>query len=237
MARPKKSETIKKDKKKKSTKKKDEVVDEIEEVEEVVEKKSKTSKGKKSTASKKKESIPESSEDDLSDIDIDDSSDENISEGGENDEVIAPARPPKKEYKKTDPSIPIGDLTIEDILNYLVQKGIDGMNPQLKHGAINLRNDLNDKGRRHNFRKNNFSGRGGSFSRDRGNNFNRGNQGPSGLGPDARSFQSNGPHSGSNRGIQGPSGPQRGYNRGKFQNKNEGKDRTPIFQDIDAYDE
>ncbi|BCS83363.1 hypothetical protein QLL95_gp0760 [Cotonvirus japonicus] len=126
---------------------------------------------KKDKKSKKSES--EDDEDKLSDLDVEGIEvDDDPIETSENDEIIK--TPKKNNYVKIkiDPSTPIGELKVDEVLLYLQDKGEQTLNPQLKHGARNLLNQL--LGRNPNRRFGSKRGGGHPSSSGRGNFVPRG---------------------------------------------------------------
>ena len=80
-------------------------------------------------------------EDELSDIDVND----DTTAATNNVQKSKPStkhNKPNQNYD-VDSACPIGELKVTDILNYLVQKGIETSNPVLKYGAINLKKEIN----------------------------------------------------------------------------------------------
>jgi hypothetical protein len=141
---------------------------------------SKTSKkGKKPEI---KEDIKEAdSEDDLSDLDVDDEDtlDDNDRpvESAENDTVVSSQKHERPPRKIIDPKTPIGQLSIQDGLNYYIQLGEESCNPQLKFGALNLLKQLTGRRRRYpptfgSKTNRNFNPRGG-FQQRRGGGIGR----------------------------------------------------------------
>lgn len=203
MPRTTKKDTSKDSKKKKS---KDIIEEEVEEEEdedlleeEPVKKSKKNSKVDKKKS--KKEAAPEESEDDLSDLDIED----DIAEGndsGDNDEIIShKSRKNEKErqpIKKIDPETPIGSLKIDEILSFLIQKGDESLNPQLKFGSLNLLKELTGKKRR-----------GQMYgSKSNRNNFNNGNNNTRGFNPRNRGGGSTNGQSGRYNNYSSGNGPK-----------------------------
>lgn len=142
--------TKKEESKKKSKKYVEEDDDEIiEDSPKRTRKSSSKSKGKKVKKVKEEE-------DNLSEIDIDE--EENQDDGEENDEVVN-SKPNRPERKRIDGENPLNTYKTDEILSYLIQMGIDTMNPGLKTGALDLLNTL--KGRRRRFTPNYGSKRGG----------------------------------------------------------------------------
>ena len=159
----------------------DEVDVDVDEVELVSKKTSK--KSSKDKSSKKK---PIEVEDDLSELDIDDDDDIPAHESAENDTVVQTVQKEReKPVRKTiDPKTPIGELSIQDGLNYYIQLGDQTCNPSLKYGALNLLKDLTGRrrpGQNYGSKSNRngnggpqFNQRGGSQNRGRGGSQNRG---------------------------------------------------------------
>lgn len=109
-------------------------------------KKSKKTKGTKTAAKKgKKEKEEEAAEieqgaeylSELEDIDCE----APAAESGEHDQVISTQKPERSRLPVRDPiddTKAIKDLKVEEILQYLIDKGKEMLNPQLKNGAIVL---------------------------------------------------------------------------------------------------
>lgn len=138
--------------------KKDEDDDIIEDAEEETPKPKKKSGSKRAAPKKSNKKAKEAKEakedtgsdqddggdedDELSDLDVNDTDD------NAQDESLT-SRPIQKTPKKViDPETPVGDLKTEDILSYLIQRGADSLNPQLKHGALDLLHRLTGRRRR-----------------------------------------------------------------------------------------
>ena len=114
-------------------------------------------KSKKKSSSKKKPVEASPVEDELSDLDA--VEDEPQSEEEATNTKVQNTR------KLVNPNTPIGELGIEDILSHLIEMGHKGLNPQLKQGAIQLRNQLQSRRPyNQNFQQQrNFVPRGGRF--------------------------------------------------------------------------
>lgn len=166
-------ETSKKRTKKMAEEEEDE--DEIIEEDEAPVKKNTRKQSTKNSKSKGKKKAESEEEDELSDLQVDDDDDTN--ESGENEEVVMSHKREKQPIKKIDPKTAIGDLTVEDVLNYLVQKGIDNLNPTLKFGALELKGQLTGRRRRHpqtyGSKRNNY-GPNPRFNNNRGNQYSQG---------------------------------------------------------------
>ena len=155
-------------------------------------------KNSKSKGKKKTESDEEESE--LSELQVDD---DGTNESGENEEVVMSHKRDKQPIKIIKRETPIGDLTVEDILNFLIQKAIADSNPTLKYRMLQVKAELTGHRRKYpqtyGSKRNNF----GPNPR-----FNRGNQYPQ-QGPGGRGNNNNrgGMQQGS-RNSQRPSYPQ-----------------------------
>lgn len=80
---------------------------------------------------------------------------------------------PKKQYPRypqTDPTKPIGELNIEEILSYLIEQGRDSLNPKLKNGSLNLLRELKGMPRRKNNNGGSKTNRNNNISRNNNNN-------------------------------------------------------------------
>jgi len=123
-------------------------------------------RGKKTASRKgKKSKKGDEEEDELSDLEIDIENSNQTQENNDNDVIINGQR--NIQRKAIDPNAPIGELKTDDILGYLIERGNETLNPQLKFGAINLLNQL--KGRRGRMPNNRFN------NNMPNNNFNRNN--------------------------------------------------------------
>jgi len=155
---------------------------------------------KKAPARKKKVATDGDNDevDDLSDLDVDE-------EGPQDTDEVVPGSGGPPPHKEINPRTPIGDLKIEDIFSYLIQKGNDTLNPQLKYGSLNLLQQLTGRRRRNpgpGFGNGNGNGNGNRNGRFQ--NQHRGGGGRGGgnfQGPPRRGPMNSGP-----AGYEGPSG-------------------------------
>lgn len=99
----------------------------------------------------KKAEDNEASEDELSDIEVDDDDSIANAEPGTNDEVLlgqdprdkTDTRPPRE---KIDPTIPIGQLNMEQIFNYQIDWAVASYNLPLKHKMLEVKREFTGKG-------------------------------------------------------------------------------------------
>jgi len=130
----------------------DDIIDDAEEETPKPKKKSASKRAAPKKPSKKAKEVKEDTgsdqddggddDDELSDLDVNDTDD------NAQDESFT-SRPIQRTPKKViDPETPVGDLKTEDILSYLIQRGADSLNPQLKHGALDLLHRLTGRRRR-----------------------------------------------------------------------------------------
>ena len=145
MPRTKKAEEPTKRKSKKQVESDDDIENEIEDV-----------KKSKKKVSKKKPVEASPAEDELSDLDA-------VEDEPQSEEEATTKM--HNTRKVIDVRVPIGELGIEDILSHLIEMGHKGLNPQLKQGAIQLRNQLQSRRPyNQNFQQQrNFVPRGGRF--------------------------------------------------------------------------
>ena len=139
----------------------DDIIEDAEEEETPKPKKksgSKRAAPKKKKAAKKVASDTEEEDDELSDLEVGET-DENAQ-----DEAFT-SRPHQKTPRKViDPETPIGEVKTDDILSYLIQRGADSLNPQLKQGALDLLHRLTGRRRRPPMRNNQGNNQ-GNFGR------------------------------------------------------------------------
>ena len=120
----------------------------------------KSSKGKKKKIPQNEEEISEDS------FDLDEIEEE------ENDDIGNSTH--MNDHKIIDPNTPIGELTIEEILSYLINLGKENFNPKLKFGALNLLKTLKGIKPKRNYNNNH---RGGYQNASGDNNYRGGYQG------------------------------------------------------------
>lgn len=104
---------------------------------------------KKSTKKsiKKKEVVEEEEiiEDELSDIEVDEVTHQDTTHN-------------KPKRQETNPLTPIGELNVEEILNYIIKVGHDTYNPDLKYGCLEIKKKITGQGRKNNNYQNKFTG-------------------------------------------------------------------------------
>ena len=128
---------------------------------------------KEKKSKSKKSKIPQD-EDEISgdSIELDDVDIEDIEDDGNDDMGNSKGKP---SYKVIDPETPIGELSIDEILSYLINLGKESLNPGLKMGALNLlRNLKGNKKPNNNYRGNYYRDRGNFNDRPRGDYYYRG---------------------------------------------------------------
>ena len=191
-----------------TTKKRGKKVVEEEDVDDIIEeeeeqpssKRSNKKQSVKSSKTSKRKKQESDEEDELSDLDVDE--DDCANESADNDEIVTTHKHERQPIKLIDPKVPIGDLKIDEVLSYLIQLGNDTLNPQLKFGALNLKQQLIGRRRRP---PQNF---GGSKRNNFGPNprFNRNNQygGNNNQHSGSNNNQTGSNRSGPNRGMQQP---------------------------------
>lgn len=101
---------------------------------------------------KSKKSKNEEIEDDLSELDLGSTNDDNNNEynddneDDDNDNNSDPDNIGQKKNirkrKEIDPTTPIGELSIQEILSYMIKLGVESYNPALKNGSRDLLNTL-----------------------------------------------------------------------------------------------
>lgn len=157
-------------KKESNKKKKSKDVEDSEESEDILEEEEEDTpkKSKKSSKTDKKKKKETTDEDELSDLDVDEEDgNDTAPDSGDNDEIVS-SKPKRveKPIKKIDPDIAIGSLKTDEILSFLIEKGHETLNPNLKYGALNLLKELTGKRRRQQY----GSKRGGHNNYPRGFN-------------------------------------------------------------------